>query len=62
MYTLVGAGVTTVDKSEKLMTDVLPQHCVLFESKVAEFDPEAKQVTLSNGEVVSTPALKVKTE
>lgn len=53
MYTLVGAGVTTVDKSEKLMTDVLPQHCVLFESKVAEFDPEAKQVTLSNGEVLS---------
>lgn len=52
MFTLIGAGLTTVNQSEKLMTDVLPKHCVLYQNKVEEFDPEANQVTLASGEVV----------
>lgn len=53
MFTLIGAGLTTVNQSEKLMTDVLPKHCVLYQNKVEEFDPEANQVTLASGEVLS---------
>ena len=52
MYTLIGAGVTDAENSERLMTDVLPKYCVLFQSKVEEFDPEASQVQLSTGETV----------
>ena len=53
MWTLVGAGIKKVDQSAKLMSDVLPQECVHYQQKVAEFNPEANEVTLSNGEVVS---------
>ena len=52
MYTLIGAGVTDAENSERLMTDVLPKYCVLFQSKVKEFDPESSQVQLSTGETV----------
>lgn len=53
MYTLIGAGVTDAENSERLMTDVLPKYCVLFQSKVEEFDPEASQVQLSTGETLT---------
>ena len=53
MWTLVGAGIKNVQESTKLMSDVLPTECVHYKQKVVEFDPEANQVTLSNGEVVS---------
>ena len=53
MWTLVGAGIKKVDQSARLMSDVLPQECVHYQQKVAEFNPEANEVTLSNGEVVS---------
>lgn len=52
MWTLVGAGIKNVKQSAKLMSDVLPKECVHFPHKVAEFDPEASQVTLTNGQVV----------
>ena len=52
MFTLVGAGLTTIESSERLMSEVLPRHCVLYQANVEEFDPEANQVTLSTGEVV----------
>ena len=52
MYTLIGAGVADAENSERLMTDVLPKYCVLFQSKVEEFDPESSQVQLSTGETV----------
>ena len=34
------------------MSQVLPKQCVHIQQKVVEFDPEASQVTLKNGEVV----------
>ena len=52
MFTLIGAGVTTVNQSEKLMTDVLPKQCVFYQTKAEEFDPESNQVTLASGDVV----------
>ena len=53
MFTLIGAGATTVDNSERLMKDVLPRPCVLYQSKVFEFDPERSKVTLDSGDVVT---------
>lgn len=53
MWTLVGAGIKNVKQSAKLMSDVLPKECVHFPHKVAGFDPEASQVTLTNGQVLS---------
>ena len=53
MFTLIGAGATTVDNSERLMKDVLPRPCVLYQSKVSEFDPEHSKVTLDSGDVVT---------
>ena len=53
MWTLVGAGIKNVNQSSRLMTDVLPQECVLYPQKVAEFDPDNSQVKLANGDVVS---------
>ena len=55
MFTLVGAGLTTIESSERLMPEVLPRHCVLYQAKVDEFDPEANRVKLSTGEVVNEP-------
>ena len=52
MYTLIGAGVADAENSERLMTDVLPKYCVLFQSRVEEFDPESSQVQLRTGETV----------
>ena len=48
----MGAGVTKIEDTTNLMTDVLPSECVLFQDKVAEFDPDNNKVKLSNGEVV----------
>ena len=42
-----------MDNSERLMKDVLPRPCVLYQSKVSEFDPEHSQVTLDSGDVVT---------
>ena len=52
MFTLIGAGVTTLDNSERLMKDVLPKPCVLHQTKVTEFDPDANQITLATDAVV----------
>ena len=35
------------------MKDVLPRPCVLYQSKVSEFDPERSKVTLDSGDVVT---------
>ena len=48
----MGAGVTKVEATANLMTDVLPNECVLFQDRVGEFDPDNNKVKLSNGEVV----------
>ena len=52
LFTLVGAGIRNVHESERPMSQVLPKQCVHIQQKVVEFDPEASQVTLKNGEVV----------
>ena len=52
MWTLVGAGIKNVNQSARLMTEVLPQECVHYPQKVAEFDPDNSQVKLANGDVV----------
>lgn len=59
MFTLVGAGLTAIESSERLMSEVLPRHCVLYQANVEEFDPEANKVTLSTGEVLSYQYLVV---
>ena len=48
----MGAGIKNVYESTKLMSDVLPKECHHYKHQVEEFDPEANQVTLSNGKVV----------
>ena len=48
----MGAGIKNVYESTKLMSDVLPKECHHYKHQVVEFDPEANQVTLSNGKVV----------
>lgn len=53
MWTLVGAGIKNVHQSARLMSDVLPQECVLYPQKVVEFDPDNNQVKLANGVVIS---------
>ena len=52
LFTLVGAGIRNVHEAEKPMSDVLPKQCVHFQQRVAEFNPDASQVTLHNGQVV----------
>nr|QGW51953.1 sulfide:quinone oxidoreductase [Sinonovacula constricta] len=50
MWTLVGAGIKTVDQSAMPMESILPKQCDLHKYKAVEFDPQNNTVTLSNGE------------
>ena len=52
MWTLVGAGIKTVEQSTRRMDQVLPKSCVHHKNKVEGFDPDNNTVTLDNGDKV----------
>ena len=52
MWTLVGAGIKTVQQSSRRMDQVLPKNCVHHKNKVEGFDPDNNTVTLDNGDKV----------
>ncbi|KAL4237657.1 hypothetical protein ACF0H5_002371 [Mactra antiquata] len=59
MWTLVGAGVKTVDQSAMPMERVLPKACDHHKQKISEFDPDKNTVTLENGQKLSYDYLVV---
>ena len=49
MWTLVGAGLKSINQSGISMIDALPKNINLFKDHIAEFDPDVNSVTLKNG-------------
>jgi len=52
MWTLVGAGIKTLDDSAAPMKSVLPSGVVHYEQRVQEFDPEKNAVVMASGQKV----------
>ena len=54
MWTLVGAGIKSMDQSERPMSSVLPSECHWIKEWAVEFDPENSSLTTSTGRQVSS--------
>ena len=52
MWTMVGAGIKTLDQSRKLMSAVMPKRATWIKEPVASFEPDSNQVVLSNGKII----------
>ncbi|OLY81104.1 Sulfide:quinone oxidoreductase, mitochondrial, partial [Smittium mucronatum] len=53
LWTLVGAGIKPFSSSVRKMSDIIPERATWIKSGAVSVDPEAKRVTLANGETVS---------
>lgn len=52
MFTLIGAGIKSIESSRKSMKDVLPKKAQWIKDKVVSFKPELNTVTTSNGDTI----------
>lgn len=52
MFTLIGAGIKTIDSSRKFMKDVLPKKAQWIKDKVITFKPDKNSVTTANGDTI----------
>lgn len=59
LWTLVGAGITTHEKTEKSMKSVIPEGVKWLQEKVATFNPEQNLITLDNNTALSYDILIV---
>jgi sulfide:quinone oxidoreductase len=59
LWTLVGAGVCTHEKSERDMQDLIPSGVSWIKKNVMEFEPDSNQVKLDDGTIVSYDVLIV---
>jgi sulfide:quinone oxidoreductase len=59
LWTLVGGGVFPKEESQRNEADFIPDGVEWIKDRVAAFDPDAKQVTLQSGKVLSYDQLVV---
>ncbi len=59
LWTLVGGGVFPKEESQRNEADFIPDGVEWIKDRVAGFDPDAKQVTLQSGKVLSYDQLVV---
>lgn len=59
LWTLVGAGATKKESTERDMKDVIPEGAVWIKDAVKEFDPDKNQVKLASNKTISYEYLVV---
>lgn len=59
LFTLVGAGVGTVDDARKKEVDVLPQNCTWLKDSATEFDLKKNEVKTRKGDSIKYDFLLV---
>ncbi|KAL8609101.1 hypothetical protein ACOMHN_030442 [Nucella lapillus] len=52
MWTLVGAGLKTMDQSQRSMSSVMPSQCRWVKDSVIQFDPKNNEVTTVSGKKI----------
>lgn len=52
LWTLVGGGCASIDKSARKQADVMPKGVRWYQQSAVDIDPDAKTVALDNGETV----------
>ena len=52
MWTLVGAGIKSLDQSRKPMSSVMPKSATWIKKSVASFEPDSNQVVLKDGQKI----------
>lgn len=59
LWTLVGGGRSTIEKSARKQADVMPKGVTWVQQKAADIDPYGKTVSLANGDTVAYDFLVV---
>ena len=59
LWTLVGGGCSTIEKSARRQVDVMPKGVTWVQQKAADIDPVSKTVSLANGDSVGYDFLVV---
>lgn len=49
MWTMVGAGIKTLEQSRRAMADVMPQNATWYKTAVTGFEPQANTVHTDDG-------------
>ena len=52
MWTMVGAGIKTLDESRRPMSTVMPKKATWIKKSIASFEPSSNQVVLDDGQVI----------